>query len=605
MRVLLTNNTLDSRAGSELWVRDVALALLRRGHQPIAYSRRLGVVAEELRRLTVPVLSDLASQTEPPDLIHGQHHLETMTALLRFPGVPALYVCHGWLPPEEAPPAFPRLLRYVAVDDLVRERLVLECGIPKQRVTTLRNFVDLARFLPRAPLPAAPRRALLFSHFASDHGFARAVREGCAAAGVRMDIAGISAGAVADRPESLLPQYDVVFAKARSALEAAAVGCFVILCDAAGLGPALTPENLDEARALNLGVRLLRDPIDAEAVAARLATYDPQAAREVQARVRAEAGLDEVVDRLLSLYGEVLAEGAALQMDPHDDLRAAARYLRWGPLRGGETWTAERERLVIQGERLAGERDRLVVERDAIAAERDRVVAELAAERGRASVVERATPLGERVDRMASLGGFLGVPTDGFAEGGRLQLATLLRLGLSRESRVVDIGCGVLRAGYWLIHFLEPGRYCGLEPHRGRLELGLNLLLEPGVEAVKRPRFDFNDEFDTSVFRERFDFFLARSIWTHASKAQIRRMLDGFVRDRSEAGVFLTSFLPASAEHPDHEGAEWVGTSHRSDVVGVIGHALAWIEEECAARGLRVSPRPEDDFQEQQWLVIR
>jgi hypothetical protein len=59
-------------------------------------------------------------------------------------------------------------------------------------------------------------------------------------------------------------------------------------------------------------------------------------------------------------------------------------------------------------------------------------------------------------------------------------------------------------------------------------------LLEPGVAAARRPRFDFNDEFDSSVFRERFDFFLARSIWSHASKAQIRAMLDGFVRDRSE-----------------------------------------------------------------------
>ncbi|MGH9884636.1 MAG: hypothetical protein ACREBE_03860, partial [bacterium] len=133
----------------------------------------------------------------------------------------------------------------------------------------------------------------------------------------------------------------------------------------------------------------------------------------------------------------------------------------------------------------------------------------------------------------------------------------------------------------------------------------LTHLLEPGVAATKRPRFDFNDSFDTAVFGERFDFFLARSIWTHASKPQIRRMLDGFVRDRREGAVFLTSFLPASAEHLDHDGGEWVGTSHQSDVAGVIGHPLRWIEGECAARGLRVSPRPEDDFQGQQWLVIR
>ena len=122
MRVLITNNTLAVRAGSELYVRDLATALLDRGITPIAYSTQLGDVAEELRRATVPVIDDLDALATPPDLIHGQHHLETMTALLRFPGVPAIYFCHGWLPWEEMPPRFPRILRYIAVDHTCRDR---------------------------------------------------------------------------------------------------------------------------------------------------------------------------------------------------------------------------------------------------------------------------------------------------------------------------------------------------------------------------------------------------------------------------------------------------------------------------------------------------
>jgi hypothetical protein len=38
LRVLITNNTLAGRAGTELYVRDTALELLKRGHSPIAYS---------------------------------------------------------------------------------------------------------------------------------------------------------------------------------------------------------------------------------------------------------------------------------------------------------------------------------------------------------------------------------------------------------------------------------------------------------------------------------------------------------------------------------------------------------------------------------------
>ena len=52
-----------------------------------------------------------------------------MTAPLRFPGVPAVYVYHGWRPWEEAPPRFPRILRYIAVSRPCRDRLVFEHAI--------------------------------------------------------------------------------------------------------------------------------------------------------------------------------------------------------------------------------------------------------------------------------------------------------------------------------------------------------------------------------------------------------------------------------------------------------------------------------------------
>ena len=47
--VLLTNNALANRAGSETYLRDVALSLLRRGHRPVAFSVVHGAVAEDGR----------------------------------------------------------------------------------------------------------------------------------------------------------------------------------------------------------------------------------------------------------------------------------------------------------------------------------------------------------------------------------------------------------------------------------------------------------------------------------------------------------------------------------------------------------------------------
>jgi hypothetical protein len=330
VRVLLTNRSLVNRAGSELYLFDVATRLLARGHSPVVFSPRLGKVEQALRAATIPVVDRLDRVSEPPDLIHGQHHLEALAALLHFPGVPALYVCHGWTPWVETPPRFPRIYRYVAVDFTTRERLVSEEGIPPERVEVVLNFVDLERFQPRAALPLKPRRALVFSNQASEGTYLPAVREACSRFGIEVDVIGVASGEATDRPEAGLPAYDLVFTKGRAALEALAVGAAVIVCDQSGAGPLVTSENLDGLRPLNFGIRTLRNAMDAGHLASQIERYDPEDAAEVSRRVRATAGIDDAVDRLIGLYERVLAEHRE-RGNPaaEEESRAMAAYLHW------------------------------------------------------------------------------------------------------------------------------------------------------------------------------------------------------------------------------------------------------------------------------------
>jgi hypothetical protein len=199
---------------------------------------------------------------------------------------------------------------------------------------------------------------------------------------------------------------------------------------------------------------------------------------------------------------------------------------------------------------------------------------------------------------------FLGVPVPNFETGGRELLTYLLNAGLNPESKLLDIGCGVLRGGYWLIHFLNPGCYYGIEPHAGRLKMGIETILEPEVLSAKHPRFDTNPRFDTSVFGEKFDFFLAYSIWTHASKSKIQTMLDGFLANAKKDALFMTSYLPSDDTHPDYQGDKWFGTSHESDVPGCIYQSLDWINAECARRGLKAREIGQDQTYGQFWLEI-
>lgn len=329
MRVLITNFDLSIRGGTQLYVRDLALGLLRRGHLPIIYSLNLGEVARELQIATVPVVNDLNEMSVPPDIIHGQHHLETMTALLRFPRVPAVYFCHGWMGWPSAPPRFPRILRYVAVDQATRDRLVFQTGIPEDQTEVILNFVDVRRFRPRGPLPARPLRALMFSNYAREATSIRVAREACERVGVTLDCAGDNAGKATAHPEDLLGQYDIVFAKGRAALEALAVGAAVIVCGVTRAGPMVTTENLERLRPLNFGIRALDSPLSADALAGEIARYDPADAAQISHQIRAVAGIDATVEAIISLYDEVIAEYKTGGVrDADEEGRAAAAYLR-------------------------------------------------------------------------------------------------------------------------------------------------------------------------------------------------------------------------------------------------------------------------------------
>lgn len=309
-------------------MRDLAIGLLKLGHEPIAYSTRLGDVAEEIRAAGVPVTDDLDIVTAPLDIIHGHHHLDTMMALLRFPATPAVYVCHGSAPWEEAGPRFPRILRYVAVDHACRDRLLIQHAIPPDRVRVVLNFVDLERFKPRGRLPDRARRALIFSNQAHEGTHLRPIRAACDHAGVRLDVVGKAFGNICAKPEALLGNYDIVFAKGRAALEALAVGTAVVLCDAAGAGPLVTTQNVAELRPLNFGLRALRETLSSEVMSRAIAGYDPIDAANVSGIIRANAGQSAAIDELLSLYHEVIAEHHG---NPNHDVaaeqKAVADYL--------------------------------------------------------------------------------------------------------------------------------------------------------------------------------------------------------------------------------------------------------------------------------------
>lgn len=332
LKVLITNLKLEGWTGTELFVRDVAQGLLAAGHQPVIYSPRLGRLAAEIRKETVPVVDDLSQVASAPQIIHGQHANETLTALLHFPNTPALYFCHDWYFDEDYPPRFPRILRYVAVDDACYDKLVCECGVPEERAQVVSQFVDVERFAPRTPLPASPRRAAILCNHTKENDHLRAAREACARRGVTLHVYGAGVRNTCEQPEKLLRDYDVVFAKGRAALEAAAVGAAVVVYWWRRLGPMVKSGTLEKLRADSFGFRSMSAQLTPEefgrSIEQTLAEYDAADAAEVSRRVRAGAGRDAAINELLRIYDAVLSEYATAPPNREFEGPAAAAHLR-------------------------------------------------------------------------------------------------------------------------------------------------------------------------------------------------------------------------------------------------------------------------------------
>lgn len=186
-----------------------------------------------------------------------------------------------------------------------------------------------------------------------------------------------------------------------------------------------------------------------------------------------------------------------------------------------------------------------------------------------------------------------GGPDEYFEGVGRNTLATAITHGLMPEHKVLDIGAGSLRVGWWFLHYIEPSNYYAIEPVKVRIDTGARLL---GVDDDIN--IYYNDDFEFPGVE--FDFVIARSIWTHASKWMISKMLDEFVENSAPGAKFLTSVIPARSEREDYKGDEWIGTR---DEPGMIQHRLQWIEDECEKKGLSLGVIRRQLFG-QTWLLI-
>jgi len=132
---------------------------------------------------------------------------------------------------------------------------------------------------------------------------------------------------------------------------------------------------------------------------------------------------------------------------------------------------------------------------------------------------------------------------------GATQFRLLCAVGLREHHRLLDFGCGSLRAGRLLIPYLEPERYCGIEPNAWLVEDAIANQIGQDMVRIKRPRFSHSDAFDAGVFGTQFDFIVAQSIFSHAGPQLVRCALASFAAALKPDGICAITFVIGEEQH--------------------------------------------------------
>jgi SAM-dependent methyltransferase len=141
---------------------------------------------------------------------------------------------------------------------------------------------------------------------------------------------------------------------------------------------------------------------------------------------------------------------------------------------------------------------------------------------------------------------------------GATQFRLLCALGLREHHRVLDFGCGSLRAGRFLISYLRPGLYHGLEPNAWLIEDALEREVGQDVVRIKQPAFLHHDTFSCREFGKRFDFVLAQSIFSHTGRDLAAKILAEFSACLEEDGLAAVTFVHATGMEQESRAQGWI-----------------------------------------------
>merc|ERR1712039_552599 len=162
----------------------------------------------------------------------------------------------------------------------------------------------------------------------------------------------------------------------------------------------------------------------------------------------------------------------------------------------------------------------------------------------------------------------------------------MLERGLERKHKLLDVGCGSLRFGSWVIPYLDSERYFGIEADEYSLRAAIEYEVPFHKLEDKRPRFLLNKKFEfdkLGLNEDEVDVIVAHAVLIHLRPETIALAVSQMMRylKPNTGRLYLSHTLkgiPVNLLKPPNLKQVWSGKSYvpKHDSFGLVDPFVWW-----------------------------
>lgn len=110
-----------------------------------------------------------------------------------------------------------------------------------------------------------------------------------------------------------------------------------------------------------------------------------------------------------------------------------------------------------------------------------------------------------------------------FLVSGKDDLNVLREIGLKKNHKLLECGCGWLRSAFHFINYLDKKNYCGVDPVKNRIEKGKEFF--DIVSLNKAPKFFVIKDNSFNLLKgKKFDFLWCHAVFAHLPECDIEEI---------------------------------------------------------------------------------